>query len=188
MKNWILITLAALMSSLVVAFSQPTNLPTLRRLMTARDFKACGLSKLNAEELAALDQWMETRLRPVAELIAQNATRAPRASFSFDDLLGCSIEAHGGQFLGVISRNTMDPKSILNTVGSYGSTVGSKSIFCTVGRYGSTVSPASAFCTAASNPPRILAKDGKFVAYLTKNPHKSPSVDPSALVSWLKSH
>ena len=75
----------------------------------------------------------------------------------------------------------------MNTVGNYGNAVSSTSIFSTVSRYGSTVSSLSAFSDIASTPPSIFNKEGKFVAFLTKNTLKTPRIDPNALIGWLKS-
>lgn len=48
-------------------------------------------------------------------------------------------------YLGKLTTNKLDPHSIFNEVGIYGSRVSPTSIFNNVGLYGSSVSPWSAF-------------------------------------------
>lgn len=95
------------------------------------------------------------------------------------------IVADDGQFLGIISRNSVSSDSISNTVGSYGSTVSSTSIFNSVGNYGSSVSSLSPFNSVSSSPPKIVDSNGNFIAYLTKNTIKTPRVDPDDLKDFL---
>lgn len=187
MKTKLLLLGAFLLIATSPGVAQTNKFPAVRELMTPDEFKACGLSKLNDKELAALNAWVEKHSLRVAQAVSLKASTVSSAMLSFDQLEGCSIVGDDGEFLGIISRNEVDSKSILNSVGRYGSTVSSTSIFCTVGRYGSEVSSLSAFCEIASTPPKIISKDGKFVAYLTKNSLKTPRVDPLALVGWLKS-
>jgi len=95
------------------------------------------------------------------------------------------IVADDGQFLGIISRNSVSSDSISNTVGSYGSTVSSTSIFNSVGNYGISVSSLSPFNSVSSSPPKIVDSNGNFIAYLTKNTIKTPRVDPDDLKDFL---
>jgi len=106
-------------------------------------------------------------------------------ALDFADLEGAVIVANDGQFLGKITTNSLDAKSIINPLGSYGSELSSTSIFNELGRYGSELSSLSPSNPLASKPPMIY-KDGEFIAYLTVNTIKTPRVDPYALIGWLK--
>lgn len=159
------------------------NTPTLiEQYMSAADFKKCGLAKLSKSELAELDAWF---LRTTAALVAQMGEQAGK-SMDFKDLIGATIVADDGTFLGLISTSTVDSKSILNSVGKHGSEVARESIFNQVGRYGGAVALMSPFNEVCIRPPKIFKGD-KFIAYLTVNKVKSPRIDPHALVGWLKS-
>lgn len=155
--------------------------------MTPEEFNATGLSKLTAKELAALDTWVQKHSMRVAQVVAQQAGTGSKGALSFDQLEGCSIVADDGEFLGIISRNAIDAKSILNEIGKHGSQIGAASIFNAIGKYGSDISALSPFCEIASKPPKLFNKEGKFVAYLSQNSLKTPRVDPHALIGWLKS-
>ena len=150
--------------------------------MTTEEFKASGLSKLSDSELAALDTWVQKHSLRVAQVVAQQTGAPNKDALSFDQLEGCRIVADDGEFLGIISKNAIDAKSILNEIGKYGSQISSVSIFNTIGKYGSEISSLSPFNEITSKPPKIFNKEGKFVAYLTKNSFKTPRVDAHALV------
>ena len=172
----------------LLALAQTKAFPTIKELMTPDEFKACGLSKLDDKELLALDTWVQKQSIRVAQAVAQKGGIGVNSGpLSFDQLEGYSIVADDGEFLGTISNNTIDSKSILNEIGKYGSVISSVSIFNTIGKYGSETSSLSAFSEITSTPPHIINKDGIFVAYLTVNPLKNPRVNPHALVGWLKS-
>lgn len=91
-----------------------------------------------------------------------------------------------GTYLGKISRDKYDTKSILNDYGKHGSTYERESIFNTLGDYGGTVGRHSPFNTTAFEPPKLYTKDGAFVGYLSKNTTLNPRLDPDVLVGWLK--
>ena len=104
----------------------------------------------------------------------------------FDQLLNrATIVASDGTFLGLISADTVAQKSIMNTVGKYGSNVSADSIFNDVGRYGGEIGRHSPWNDIATDPPGIYLA-GEFVAYLTVNTLKNPRIDPRALVAFLK--
>ena len=187
MKHKILITIAFVAVATVFALAQTKAFPTVKELMTPEEFQAAGLSKLSAKEIAALDTWVQKHSLRVAQLVTQQAGTGRKDALSFDQLEGCSIVADDGEFLGIISSNEIDSKSILNAIGKHGSEISSLSIFNTIGKYGSEISALSPFNQIASMPPKIFNKEGKFVAYLTKNSLKTPRVDPHALIGWLKS-
>ena len=154
----------------------------LEQNMSAADFKKCGLTKLSQAELRALDDWfLKVTARLAAELSEQTGNLA-----DFKELVGATIVANDGTFLGVISTSPVAAKSILNTVGRHGSEVGLESIFNQVGRYGGAVGLMSPFNEVGIQPPKVFKGD-RFVGYLTVNKAKSPRIDPHALVGWLKS-
>lgn len=88
------------------------------------------------------------------------------------------------QFLGRITADQFASDSIMNVAGQYGSSFSSQSIFNEFGPYGSPFSSYSAFNEFANQPPRII-KNRQFVAFLTVNKFRIPSVDPVALVEFL---
>jgi hypothetical protein len=149
----------------------------IRQLMTPQQFRAAGLHKLTTSELQALDQWLSGFVTPEKQPYSV-ITRG------YSDLLGASIVGNDAEFLGKISRDTLDPESISNSM-TYGNSLGAHSIFNTMGQYGSTLSNLSPFNSLAGTPPRIL-RNGQLVAYLTKNTMKQPTVDPDELIAWLK--
>lgn len=95
------------------------------------------------------------------------------------NIAGGQIYAEDGQYLGLLA-NSINSESILNTIGRYGSSTNSTSMYNNVSRYGSSVGSLSAFNTIASTPPRLY-KNGRFLAYVTKNTIKTPGIDPAAL-------
>ena len=105
---------------------------------------------------------------------------------TFDQLEGATIVANDGAFLGKITVNSIDPESITNPIGIYGSAISALSILNQIGQYGSEISSKSSFNPITSTPPRILMS-GQFVAYLTANPLMTPGIDPGALIDWLQS-
>lgn len=155
----------------------------VRDLMTSQQFAETGLAKLTPQELAALDRWFSA----TASAILQFASTSPTNSSDLSALEGATVVADDGEFLGKITRNSIDPQSIGNEIGRYGSSISPTSMFNSIGRYGSQISSLSPFNTITSTPPRIF-KDGRFVAHLTANMIKSPRVDPHALIGWIRSN
>lgn len=101
--------------------------------------------------------------------------------YNRESLEGCRIVASDGQPLGTISRNVVDPSSIYNVVGAYGSVVSPTSIFNVVGVYGSVVGALSPFNVVCANPPVLVSPNGQTIGFLTKNVTKVPRVDPDVL-------
>ena len=66
------------------------------------------------------------------------------------------LYSQDGKYLGKVSSNTLDPDSISNPVGRYGSPVSPDSVNNPVGRYGSSVSPESANNPLATKAPVIV--------------------------------
>lgn len=186
MKKKILLPIGFVAVAALLALAQTSTFPTVKELMTPEDFKAAGLAKLSDRELEALDAWVQKHSLRVAQVVAQQAGKGSKDVFSFDQLEGCSIVAADNEFLGIISKNPIDAISILNVIGKHGSQISSVSIFNPIGKYGSEISALSPFNEIASTPPKMFNKEGKFVAYLTKNALKTPRVDPHALIGWLK--
>ncbi|MCS1407590.1 MAG: hypothetical protein M2R45_00749 [Verrucomicrobia subdivision 3 bacterium] len=178
---------AMISATVLFALAQTNFSLTVKKLMTPEEFKASGLSKLSDEELAKLDAWVQKHSLQVAQIAAQQESVGSRYTRSFNQLEGCYIVADDGKFLGIISSNVIAAKSILNDIGKHGSVISSVSIFNRIGKYGSNISSLSPFNEIASKPPKILNKEGKFVAYLTTNLLKTPRVDLHALIGWLKS-
>jgi hypothetical protein len=102
------------------------------------------------------------------------------------DLEGATIVASDGQFLGIISGNSFDSKSIANEYGNYGSRYSSTSIFNEFGQYGGEFSDKSPFNEFTNNPPKIYTRNSKW-AYLTHNRFLSPRVDPHWLIGAIRS-
>ena len=86
-----------------------------------------------------------------------------------------------GVFLGTISSNRIDEKSICNQVGDFGSRVKSKSVWNRVGNYGSQISDLSAYNNNANNPPRIIDENNQVLGILSVNTKIQGAVDPEFL-------
>lgn len=67
------------------------------------------------------------------------------------------VYAADGTYLGKLSANSLDPESISNPIGPYGSTVSPTSINNPVGVYGSKVSALSPFNEFTTTAPYIVA-------------------------------
>lgn len=101
-------------------------------------------------------------------------------------LEGCIIVAKDGQMLGVITSNGLNPKSILNKYGTYGSEYSATSIWNEYGQYGGQYSSMSPFNEYTSTPPSIITPNGDFLCYLTVNKFKTPCISPHALIALLE--
>lgn len=65
------------------------------------------------------------------------------------------IDGRTGKYLGNLSSNTLDPNSVSNKIGRYGSPISPESINNPLSRYGSSISPDSVNNPLAINPPQI---------------------------------
>lgn len=74
--------------------------------------------------------------------------------------------AGDGQFLGNINDNRLDPDSLANPLGRFGSSLNPLSIWNPIGAYGGSINPLSPWTRIPTSPPLIIA-DGGVVAYLT---------------------
>jgi len=102
-------------------------------------------------------------------------------------LEGAFIVAEDGHFLGVITTDSYNEKSILNEYGDYGNQYSDDSIFNEYGDYGGQYSEYSPFNEYTSTPPKIYTKDHKW-AYLTVNRALKPRIDPHWLIGILKAN
>lgn len=105
---------------------------------------------------------------------------------TFGDIEGGYLMA-GSTYLGLISTNKYDGKSIANSYGDHGSQYADKSIFNKFSEYGSQVGNNSPYNRLADDPPKVYDKNGTFKAFLSVNPLKSPRLNPDLLLGWLKS-
>jgi len=91
-----------------------------------------------------------------------------------------------GQFLGMLSSNQHDAKSICNSHSIYGAACSFESIRNKSGMYGSVCGIYSAYDPQASRPPAIV-HEGCVVGFVTKNHHLFtngvPIIDPDLLLS-----
>jgi hypothetical protein len=190
MKRHLIISALLLMSAAYQASAQGQLNLKVKDYMTVTEFQDAGLSKLTPSELSALDKWFSTVAEKLVDVgKPQTKTEPPKrtnTTLDFATLVGATIIAEDGQFLGKITSNSIDSQSIINDIGRFGSEISSTSIRNTISRYGSTISSLSPFNDIASTPPRIY-KNGEFVAYLTTNRIKTPRIDPRALIGWLQS-
>ena len=164
----------------------------VQNLMTTEVFKRCGLSKLSNTELKRLDAWLLNYTMTVLDATSASFSPAQRRQSTRDSLTlskleGAVIIADDGEFLGIITRNCFDSKSLCNKFGEHGNKFNSTSIFNKFGTYGSEFSSLSPFNQFTSTPPRV-SLDGQFVAYLTKNSSLSPRIDPHVLIGWLSAN
>ncbi|OHB72035.1 MAG: hypothetical protein A2V70_05455 [Planctomycetes bacterium RBG_13_63_9] len=159
--------------------------------MTPAEFRASGLHRLSAAEMRALNAWFNKTIKKAVAIGRDSRpAKSPVGAITLEDIIkdimNGTIIAADGQFLGTISANRVDPKSISNQVGMYGGAVGRFSIFSKVGRYGGEIGQYSPFNKITAKPPQIFIDD-KPVCYLTVNRLKSPRFDPHALKAWVES-
>ncbi|MEX1026688.1 MAG: hypothetical protein WD049_01585 [Candidatus Paceibacterota bacterium] len=168
-------------------FAQSPQPLTVDRVMTPAEFRASGLHKLTPAEMRALNAWFNKAIdKAIAIGKESKSMKAPNAEITLKDIFNGAIIAADGQFLGMISDNQFDAKSISNQVGQYGGAVGRFSIFNEVGKYGGKIGQYSPFNAISFKPPQIYI-DGKAVCYLTVDEFKSPRLDPRLLKAWVES-
>lgn len=90
-----------------------------------------------------------------------------------------------GTYLGCVSCANVDPESVFNPVGVYGSTVSPTSIFNRVGQYGSPVSPYSVCNPVASEPPVLMNEEGTVLGRLTLNSVLPGATTDQRVMEWL---
>ena len=105
-------------------------------------------------------------------------------AWNFNTLLDSAyVVGEMNAYLGLISADTTNPKSIMNLHGEYGDDHSSHSIFGE-GSYAGLHGAFSPFNRECEVPPKIYM-DSVFVAYLTENERLSPRISPSSLLGWL---
>jgi hypothetical protein len=93
-------------------------------------------------------------------------------------LEGATILTEDGDYLGKIAGR-LDPDSIFNKFGPYGSRFSDRSIWNMFGRYGGKFSRHSPF-NLFGTPPLVI-KGRRLVAYLSENDSLQGAVDPVAI-------
>jgi len=88
-------------------------------------------------------------------------------------------------YIGKLTSNKLDSKSIFNKLGVYGSELSSKSIWNELGVYGSQLSRYSAFNDLALKPPKIIDGNNYIVGRLTKNNTIPGGIDPDEIFDIL---
>lgn len=110
----------------------------------------------------------------------------PEAYTDTSGIDGALLISQDGTFLGKITTNELDPDSITNELGRFGSELSQTSIRNEFSPYGSPFSKYSAYNELATDPPLIFLPDRTFVGYLTKNELKQPAIDPDSLLALLR--
>jgi hypothetical protein len=78
--------------------------------------------------------------------------------------------------LGNLNTNPLDPNSVANPLGRYGSSLSPDSVNNPLGIYGSSISPYSAKNPLATQAPKIVTPDGKYLGTFGANPLAPDSV------------
>lgn len=84
------------------------------------------------------------------------------------------------QFLGNISSDRLDERSICNSIGDYGSRISDLSLLNRIGDYGSQISDFSAYNPNAQYPPVIVLNNWEPIAVVSVNP-RWEGIHPGAL-------
>ncbi len=101
-------------------------------------------------------------------------------------LLGSQLVAGDGVFLGVVSKNRLDPNSLGNSFGNFGNRYSATSIFNPYSQYGSKYSAYSPFNQFSASPP-VFIKNGQELGRLTINTHIPRRIDPEKFFQWFES-
>ncbi|HEX7869854.1 MAG TPA: hypothetical protein VF455_07045, partial [Chryseobacterium sp.] len=96
------------------------------------------------------------------------------------------IIANDGTFLGSLTPNQFDQKSIFNEFGPYGSQFSQTSIFNQFCPYGGQFSQLSPFNQFSQTPPKVYLK-GNLAGLLTVNQFLTGNkINPSTIKEWAK--
>lgn len=185
MKRFVSVTVCAL---LVVSVAITTQRSILKETLPGSEFRKMGLHKLTDAELVALEKFIVDTVRHATLQSPSSLLNPTVPDVDFSRLDGRTvIMAQDGEstFLGKITSNKYDSKSIINEFGM-GSSYRSESIMNKYGNFGGEYSNYSPFNRFASKPPKVY-EGGRFVGYLTKNISLTPRIDPDALIAYLKS-
>lgn len=104
---------------------------------------------------------------------------------NYDYLKGSDLFAHDGKFLGAVTKNSYDSKSMGNRFGPHGNRYGSDSIFNPYSPYGSKYSYLSPFSQHSITPPRFV-RNGKTLGYLTVNARLQNHINPDDFFLWFE--
>ncbi len=91
--------------------------------------------------------------------------------------LAVPVAAWAGEFLGTLSANPLDPDSVSNPLGTFGSPLSPRSIHNPNGVYGNPNSNRSATNPHATKAPRLYDQKGRFRGTLSANPLDPDSVN-----------
>ena len=74
-------SLRLLMAAVLLACAAPSAFAqqALQQQMTAEEFRAAGLDKLSADELASLNRWLQRQVQEEASVVAEQAVEQARA-------------------------------------------------------------------------------------------------------------
>lgn len=107
------------------------------------------------------------------------------ASTSLERFLDAQIIAADGTNLGTVSRNSLDPDSIVNAFGRFGSKFNNQTILNPYGAYGSPYGQFSPYNEYSSTPPSLI-KHGRQIGTLSANPYIPGAIHPDTLLKWLR--
>jgi hypothetical protein len=115
---------------------------------------------------------------------APPAANAPSASSTELLLFG---GAQHNVFLGCLTCNQLDSRSVFNSIGAFGSRLSATSILNSLSEYGSSLSSYSACNTLATDPPIVVDARGNVFGRLTLNTLLPGAISDARVVGWLKS-
>lgn len=138
-----------------------------------------GVSTYN---LTLIMQPKQTALVLALTLGLIGGVTTPSKAQSLSDLDGNAFlgNPQTGKFLGIVSSNRYDEKSICNPYDTYGSKYEELSIHNSYGDYGSRYSDFSAYNPRAQYPPQLYLSNGEVLAIVSVNP-KWEGIHPGVL-------
>lgn len=104
---------------------------------------------------------------------------------NFAPLEGSNLIAGDEVFLGIVTKNRFDPKSLSNRFAQFGNKYSATSIFNPYSQYGSKYGAYSPFNKYSTAPPKFV-KAGREIGRLTVNPYISNKVDPEKFFLWFE--
>lgn len=118
---------------------------------------------------------------------AEASTAQSLCDLDLSDLDGKAflINSETQEFLGNISSNRLDDKSICNKFGDYGSQFSELSILNQFGKYGSRFSDFSAYNSRATFPPIIILSSSKKHLLVVSINSKQKKIHPNVLFGVL---
>jgi hypothetical protein len=88
-------------------------------------------------------------------------------------------------YLGCLNCGDLDPESVTNEIGRFGSSLSTTSIHNQLGRFGSALSSYSACNELAMHPPVLVDGDGNFYGELTLNQLRPRRIKAPNINAWL---